>query len=146
MMKFFKKNKKGFSLVELIVVIAILGVLAAIVVPRVSGNLETARVNADNSNLRLVRSAVAMFHAQHGRFPGRSAADTHYVATYDTESSLANFNRLATVILVDGGVTHNLRAFLDLDPTNPTMPVARSGWQFRYDPTTGSVTLFAVTP
>jgi len=127
MMKFFKKNKKGFSLVELIVVIAILGILAAIVVPRIAGQQDTARRIADEATLRTVRGAVAMFHAEHGRFPRGTGFP------YPTTSTSQNYNALAQA------TNDNLRAFLDV-PVND-MPDARTGWQFRYDPATGSVTL-----
>jgi type IV pilus assembly protein PilA len=43
MLKKLKNNKKGFTLIELIVVIAILGILAAILIPRFTGFQEKAR-------------------------------------------------------------------------------------------------------
>jgi len=140
MMKFFKKNKKGFSLVELIVVIAILGILAVIAVPRVMENLETARVNADNANLRMVRGAVAMFQARHGRFPGTHQGGALLGTVFGNGATNANYNLLATNVASHDGIVHNLRDFLDLNP--PVMPVPRSGWEFRYDPINGVVILF----
>ncbi|NLC68404.1 MAG: type II secretion system protein [Clostridiaceae bacterium] len=65
-MKGFKKNKKGFTLTELVIVVAILGVLAAIVVPIYSASLKEAREAADNANERALRSAAALYVAENG--------------------------------------------------------------------------------
>jgi prepilin-type N-terminal cleavage/methylation domain-containing protein len=63
MKKNTKKSKKGFTLIELVVVIAILGILAAILVPVISGFIETANQATDNANARLVYQAAAMWFA-----------------------------------------------------------------------------------
>ncbi|NLL18558.1 MAG: prepilin-type N-terminal cleavage/methylation domain-containing protein [Clostridia bacterium] len=56
-----RKNQRGFTLIELIIVIAILGVLIAIIVPRFSGFTEGAKVRADESNVEILNSAAAMW-------------------------------------------------------------------------------------
>jgi len=52
------KNQKGFTLVELIVVIAILGILGAIAVPKFGGFKETAAEKADEATMDVIRNAV----------------------------------------------------------------------------------------
>ena len=56
-----KRNQKGFTLVELIVVIAILGILAAIAVPKFSSSKESAQIAAHNVNVRTLMSVGQMY-------------------------------------------------------------------------------------
>ena len=49
-----KRNKKGFTLVELVVVIAIIGVLAAILIPTMMNYVKKSRLRTANSNAKLV--------------------------------------------------------------------------------------------
>lgn len=49
-----KSNRKGFTLVELVVVIAIIGILAAILVPTMMNYVKKAKLKSANSNAKLV--------------------------------------------------------------------------------------------
>jgi prepilin-type N-terminal cleavage/methylation domain-containing protein len=149
MMKFLKKNKKGFSLVELIVVIAILGILAAIIVPRIGTFREQADVAHDRATLRTVQGAVNMFHAAHGRFPGTNPAGATAFSPYTGTATAANYSALGNATNNQGGVTHNLQLFLDIP--GGVMPSARSvtgtvARAFYYNPLTGTVSVSPTLP
>ncbi len=55
------KNREGFTLVELIIVIAILAVLASIAVPNLLGSVEKSRKAKDEANAKLIADAVTMW-------------------------------------------------------------------------------------
>lgn len=66
------KNKKGFTLIELIVVIAILGILALIALPRFAGIQEDARIGADIATSKQIISSARIFEAQNDQLSGTS--------------------------------------------------------------------------
>lgn len=59
-----KRNKKGFTLVELVIVIAVLAVLAAIAVPTVTNVINSANVNTDKSNAQTIELALKSAYAE----------------------------------------------------------------------------------
>jgi prepilin-type N-terminal cleavage/methylation domain-containing protein len=76
----------GFSLVELILVVAILGVLAAVVIPMSAGATQQARETSLADNLREMRLAIEKYRAEHfGLAPG---VDADNVAASPTEKML----------------------------------------------------------
>lgn len=69
MFKRKRKNQKGFTLIELVVVIAILGILAAIAIPRLGSFREKAKEAAEKSDIRIIESAIQMYYAEEGTYP-----------------------------------------------------------------------------
>ena len=60
---------KGFSLVELMIVVAVLGILAAIVVPQFQSHSVQAREAVAKDSLRLLRGAIELYTGRHGDIP-----------------------------------------------------------------------------
>lgn len=64
------KNNKGFTLIEILLVVAIIGALAAMVVPRLTGRSEKAKVAAAQADIRAnIATALKMYEIDIGAFP-----------------------------------------------------------------------------
>ncbi len=64
-----KRTKRGFTLVELMVVMAIIALLLALAMPRYFNHLENSRETILKQDLAVMRDAVDKFHGDRGRYP-----------------------------------------------------------------------------
>ncbi|EGT2201343.1 pilin [Clostridioides difficile] len=64
-----KKNKKGFTLVELLVVIAIIGILAVVAVPALFSNINKAKVASVESDYSSIKSAALSYYSDTNKIP-----------------------------------------------------------------------------
>ncbi len=67
-----KSQRKGFTLVELVVVVLVLGIIAAVAAPKMFDTAGNARDNATKQSLAVVRDAIELYRAQNGSYPGDS--------------------------------------------------------------------------
>jgi type II secretion system protein G len=74
-------RQQGFTLIELIVVMAIVALLTGIAAPRYFRSLEKARENSVRSSLQVMRGAIDHFAADKGRYPAtlQELVDEHYL-------------------------------------------------------------------
>lgn len=80
------RPQRGFTLVELLIVVIILGILAAVVIPQFNSAASESKEAAMASNLATIRQAIEMYKVQHDdRFPASSAD-----AGTDLETQLKN--------------------------------------------------------
>jgi len=63
------RNTAGFTLIEIMVVIIILGLLAAIVMPRIVGETDRARYEQAKVQMRILEDALKRYKLDNGRFP-----------------------------------------------------------------------------
>jgi general secretion pathway protein G len=74
------KKRNGFTLVEILIVVVILGILAAIVIPQFSDASEDAKFSSLVSDLQTVRSQIQLYKLQHqGKYPPGAGGTPSFV-------------------------------------------------------------------
>jgi general secretion pathway protein G len=136
--------KRGFTLVEILIVVVILGILAAIVIPQFTQASTEAKTNSLMSDLQTLRSQIELYKVQHNDIaPNAGDGDPNFhdqmVFTSDDDGSVST-DKVRTT-------TFHLGPYLERIPENPFNSLdtigaigtndGSVGWA--YDPNTGEI-------
>ena len=135
--------KKAFTLVEVLIVVATLGIIAAIVLPQFRSHSQQAKEAAAKDNLRILRQQIELYAAQHNDVPPGYP---------DDDPSQTPLNRAFSTQMVTGG---NYLSEHPINPFNgrsavkmigngevfPTEPVTPSLFGWVYQPATKTIKL-----
>ena len=118
--------KKGFTMIELIFVIVILGILASVAIPRLAGTRTDAEISATVANIRTLISDAASYYAVKGEFAGAKWSDITNVPVRDGRKNPASDSQVITgaayggdVYLTTGDINCILVRLRDKDATTP---------------------------
>lgn len=69
-----KRNRNGFTLVELVVVVLVIGIIASVAAPKMFDTATTAKENSARQSLTVLRDAIELYRANTGAYPGDAGA------------------------------------------------------------------------
>jgi prepilin-type N-terminal cleavage/methylation domain-containing protein len=135
MTKLKELSKKGFTLIELMIVVAIIGILAAIAIPKFAELIRKSSEGASKGNLGALRSAMSIYYGDmEGTYPGNMTALTlggKYLTVVPPAKAPNYHPDLATVVLL-AAEADNI-AVANADPTNT------GGWYYNNQATNANV-------
>ena len=142
--------KRGFTLVEILIVVVILGILAAIVVPQFTQASTEAKMNSLCSNLQSLRSQIELYKVQHNDHAPGNTINADGTETAAVASFSAQMTQTSDIDGVPSGnkvrtTTYAYGPYLERVPDNPfnnvngvnTSADANTGWL--YVPSTGEI-------
>jgi general secretion pathway protein G len=131
-------GSRGFTLVEILIVVVILGILAAIVVPQFANASSSAQSSSLKGSLQVIRSQLELYHAQHN-------------STYPTLDQLDDaWNVLTSQTNAEGNAGTDYGPYIKKMPVNPfegsssVSDAAAIGVGWVYEEATGKV--YGVVP
>ena len=108
-------SRAGFTLLEMLIVIVILGILAMIIIPQITSSSDEARLSTLQTNLGAVRSAVEIYYAQHGSaYPGDAVPTTKPADVVDLATAFAG--QLTRYTDISGNIQNSKDATFKFGP------------------------------
>ncbi len=102
-MKTRLKNQSGFTLMEMLIVVIVLGILAMIIIPQITVSTEDAKLKTMQTNLNTMRNAIELYYHQHNQtYPGAIKADGSGAAVTVDEAQTAFNAQLTTYTEASG--------------------------------------------
>jgi prepilin-type N-terminal cleavage/methylation domain-containing protein len=122
------RNRSGFTLIEMLIVIIILGILAMVIIPQITVSTDDAKVSTLKTSITGMRSSIEVYYAQHNNtYPGM-VLETDGTTATTSATAVAAFTKQLTQFTNDKGVavatkdlTHALGPYIKggVLPTNP---------------------------
>lgn len=131
------KSRFGFTLVELMVVISIIGILSAIVYASFGTSRKIARDDIRKTDLKNLQVAIELYKAQNGRYPNRCPSGATYWSGNPKSGSFTCNTAGADFIV---GLVPD---FISVLPTDPSSSGSNVGYAYRVDSTGTSYKLMA---
>jgi type II secretion system protein G len=126
---------KGFTLIELMIVVAIIGILAAIAIPRFAALIDKAREAGARGNLGALRSAIAIYYGDTRGYWPRTLDTNTYVEASSSETLPAFINRYMAKIpyaTLRRQIPHSRVADVEYTTTRPNEEITQTkdvgGW------------------
>ncbi len=120
------RRARGFTLVELLIVVIILAILAAVVIPQFAASTDDAKMASLDTTLANMRSALDLYYQQHGEYPAANGDGVNAAG-----SLLAFVNQLSQYTDKDGNASNTKDAAHKYGPylrraDVPTEPMTES--------------------
>jgi general secretion pathway protein G len=115
------RRHRAFTLIEILIVVVILGILAAIVIPQFSNASHVARENSLKDDLRYLRTQIAVFKAQHRDvppgYPSGNISSTPTSTDFFAQMTQYSSDRCGTSAA--GSASYPLGPYVQKMPINP---------------------------
>ena len=120
-----KTKRQGFSLIEMVIVILILGIIAAVTAPRMFDTASKAEKNSTKQQLSILRNAIEMYRAEAGFYPPNGELETALQLALNGPFPVPQFGNAKNKagVYYDGGSDSSVDVSTSPSPTQ--------GWAYR---------------
>jgi prepilin-type N-terminal cleavage/methylation domain-containing protein len=118
-MRHILKNSKGFSLAELLIVVALIGILATIVLVNFGSSDVKTKEAALQANVEALRTAIDLYRSDHGFFPGSQQDDGYPLTDAEFKEKLTYYSSNAGAVNTSKDDTYKYGPYLKEFPNEP---------------------------